>query len=427
MQKLKIKLHSFLRQSEKWTKTDMVYLSHGGFWLGFSKMVSLISSFFSSVAFANLLSPTTYGIYRFFLSTVSLLTVSNIRGINTALTRSVARGYDGSFVPAIKTKMKWGLLGGITGIGISIYYYLQGNNTLSVVFLISSVFIPLMDPIHLYIALLNGKKLFYLSAKYTVIIRIISTIILIATVFILPNLFLLVFVYFISNTLLRLFFLHITLKKVKLNSKQDRSTISFGKHLTLMSVLGQFSVYLDKVLVFHYIGAPALAGYFLAFIPFKQIQNLFSSLNMLALPKFSSTSIQELKKSLPKKVIKFYLIILPTILLYFITASWFFEVFYPKYPDAAFISKLLMLQLLFYPITMMGTAITAQAQKKKLYISSVSYSIIRIILLLILVPIFKVYGAVAAIVLTGLISCMLTVFLFFRMKPEKNSNFSGPF
>lgn len=413
--KIKHKIYNFLKWTEKWTKTDMVYLAKGGFWLTSAKIVSILASLLSSIAFANLLPKETYGTYRYILSIAGLLSIPTLNGINTSLVRSIAKGYEGSFIPALKTKMCWGTLGGLSSIALSIYYYTQGNNVLSVSLIIAAIFLPLMDPLYLYINLLNGKKLFKHSAKYSFAARIIPTASLIATIFLTSNILVIISIYFASNTLLRLFYLLLTLRRVKINTKLDDDVINFGKHLSLMGILGKISTYIDKILIFHYAGAATLAIYFLALTPFKQTQNFFTSLNMLALPKLSSINITEIKKTLPKKVIKSYLIIIPTIILYIIVAPLLFKLFYPQYLDSVSISRFFMLLLLFYPISMFGTAITAQAEKRKLYISSTSYALIRITMLFILVPTWGISGAITAILAASAINSIITISLFYKM------------
>lgn len=408
--------YKILKKSEIYFKTDMVYLVGGGFWLTLGKIISILASLLSSIAFANLLPKETYGIYRYVLSTISLLTIPTLNGINTSLTRSIANGYDGSFIPALKTKIKWGILGAIASIGFAIYYYIQGNNILSLIFIISAIFLPFMDPLYLYISILNGKKLFKLSTKYSIYTRIISTTLLIVSLFITSNIFVIISIYFLSNTLLRLVYLIITVKKAQLNQNIDNTTISFGKHLSLMGVLGQISTYVDKLLIFHYMGSVTLAVYYLGLTPLKQVQNFFNSLNVLALSKLSSQGPGELKKTLPKKVLKMYIIIIPIIILYLILAPILFKILYPQYMASVQISRIFMLSLLFYPLTIFTTAITARAENKKLYISSTSYSVIRIIMLLILVPIFGIGGAVWSIIITGLIYGIITIILFYKIK-----------
>ena len=149
MSKIKRKIYYLLRKSQKYTKTDMVYLAKGGSWLTFGQIISTIAAFLSALAFANLLPRETYGTYKYILSIVSILTASTLSGINKALFRSIARGREGPFVPALKTKIKWGLLGGLASIVLAGYYYINGNITLTISFLIAAIFLPFMDSLTL--------------------------------------------------------------------------------------------------------------------------------------------------------------------------------------------------------------------------------------------------------------------------------------
>jgi O-antigen/teichoic acid export membrane protein len=194
-----------LRWSEKYFKTDMVYLARGGFWLTLGQTISSLSSFLLVVAFANLLPKETYGTYKYVLSIAGILAISTLSGMSTAIIQAVARGYEGSLVPALKTKIRWGLLGGLAGLILAGYYFYQGNITLTVSFLISAVFLPFMDSFGIYDAFLQGRKLFDISAKYGIISQIIAVIILITTLFFTKNLFFILFVYFLDFTSFFLF------------------------------------------------------------------------------------------------------------------------------------------------------------------------------------------------------------------------------
>ena len=46
--KIKNKTYKLLRKSEKYTKTDMVYLTKGGFWLTLGQIISSTSAFLSN-------------------------------------------------------------------------------------------------------------------------------------------------------------------------------------------------------------------------------------------------------------------------------------------------------------------------------------------------------------------------------------------
>lgn len=251
---LKNKIHKLLRWSEKWTKTDMVYLARGGFWLTSGHIVSMISGVLLAIAFANLLPKETYGIYKYVLSIASILAIPTLSGMNTAINRSIAQGYEGSFVKALKTKIRWGLLGGLTSIGLAGYYYVNGDTILTLSFLIVAMFLPFMNSLSLYQSILVGKKEFKLFSKYNVIINIIVAITMVAILFFTNNILLVIFSYFIAYTLLHAIFLKVTLQKFALNNKIDPTTISYGKHLSLMGIISIVAGQIDKILIFHYLG-----------------------------------------------------------------------------------------------------------------------------------------------------------------------------
>ena len=89
MQKLRQKTYNLLRWSEKYTKTDMVYLTKGGFWLTFAYIIFLSSGFILTIAFANLLPKDVFGTYKFVISISGVLLVTSLTGINSTLKQSI--------------------------------------------------------------------------------------------------------------------------------------------------------------------------------------------------------------------------------------------------------------------------------------------------------------------------------------------------
>ena len=90
--------YKILRRSQKYTGTDNVYLAKSGFWLTLGQFFSLVVTFLSAVAFANLLDPTTYGNYKYVLSLLGILAVFCLDGMRTAVTQAVARGFEVLFI-----------------------------------------------------------------------------------------------------------------------------------------------------------------------------------------------------------------------------------------------------------------------------------------------------------------------------------------
>lgn len=401
IEKTKIAVYKLLKKSEKWTKTDMIYLAKGGFWLTLGQGVSSVSSFLLAIAFANLLPKETYGTYKYIMSIVSLLAIPTLAGMNTAIIQAVARGYEGSVMPAFKTKVKWGLLGGLASLILTGYYYFQGNNTLAISFLITAVFVPFMDSLLIYDSYLNGKKDFKALSNYTIITRIVSMIVMVGAIFLTKNIFLIIASYFTTNTLLRIIFFKITFSKNKLNTESDPETISYGKHLSLMGILNIVSFYADKLLIFHYLGATELAIYSIAIAPIEQIKGLLKNINILALPKFSTADTRNLVTNLKPKILKMIFVLITIFICYILFSPIMYKLFFPQYVGSIFYSQLFSISIIFTgPLLLVLSVFQSKKNKKILYQYNLIRPILRIILLFIFIHYFAITGIIIAILLS---------------------------
>lgn len=409
----KSKIYKTLRWSEKYAKTDMVYLAKGGFWLTLGQIISSLSSLFLSIAFANLLSPEIYGTYRYVLSVCGILAIPALAGMGTAMTRAVARGFEGSAIPVMKAKIRWGLIGGLGGLILAVYYYFGNNQQLAICFLIASFFLPVMDAFSIYDAVLIGKKDFCHSTKYAVISQIIAVTLLIVAIALTHNLYIIVMTYFLSWTVMRAFFFILTLKKFKLNKEIDQSTVSYGKHLSFMSIIGSVANYLDRLLLFHFLGSVEVAIYSIAIAPPEQFKGLFKNINILSLPKLAENDKNQsyplkliLEKSL--KVVLFSGVI---VIVYIIIAPLAFKLFFPKYMASVFYSQIFSISLISAALMVPLTLLQARAHKKSLYKYNIISSVFQIASLIIFIPFFGIMGAVMARVFSRILNFFIILFL----------------
>lgn len=364
---IKQKIYQILKEAEKYTKTDLIYLARGGFWLTLTQGISSFSAFLLAIAFANFLPPETFGAYKYILSFASILLIPSLPEINTALTQSVARGFEGSFFSALKIRIKWGFLSSFLSLLLSFYYFFRGNFLLGGGFLIATIFLPFFESLGTYQALLLGRKDFFHSAKYNIFSQLGHFLILILSLLISKNLFFILLAYFISLTTLRLFFLKKVLKKYPPNRQLDPETISYGKHLTLMSILGNVAKYLDKLLIFHYLGAKELAIYTFATSPLNHLASFLNNLKVLTFPKFANGEKEKIKSGLRKRLIFLILFLGGIILIYFLLAPYLYRLFFPKYPEAIFYTKIFAFSLIGIIGGLFNNFLRAQKEIKKLY------------------------------------------------------------
>ncbi len=417
MDKVRKYVFDLLRWSERYTKTDMVYLVKGGFWLGGGQIVVTLSAFLMSIAFANLLSPDAYGIYKFVLSINSLLLVTTLSGMDSAVTQSISRGFDGTLELGMKEKMKWGFLGSVLSLFISLYYFINGNELLSISFAIVSIFLPFTESMDSYNSLLWGKKLFNVQVKYNVINNLIILVGTTSVLFLTKNLYFVLFTYLLTMTLPNLFFIWRTKKVHKTNNEVDTDAVRYGKKLSLIGILALVFSQLDKVLVFHYIGAANLAIYSLAVAPTDQIKGLLKNVNAMAMPQLSGRTMSEIKNAIWNKINILFFAITSIVLVYIILAPLFFKTFFPKYMDSVVYSQILSLSLI--PVVLAGflyTIMESQKAEKEIYKHDTYGNIFGIIVLLPLVYYYGIWGAIYSRIVTRLFLAFYSFYLINKLK-----------
>lgn len=412
----KNKLYRLLKKSEKYTQTDMIYLARGGFWLGLSEFMFFGASFLLSIAFANFLSKETYGTYKFVLSFLTILAIPMMGSMSTALTRAVARGREGAFLPAFKLKLRLGALSSLAALGIAVYYFAKSNLTLTLAFALIACFVPFLNSFNLYTSLLGGRKRFDTLAKYNVFRQTGSLITMVVVMFLTDKVLFVLLSYFLSHTLLNLFFFLITLKRAGPNKKEDAQAIPFGIQLSLLNIIQKIAGEIDKILLWHFLGAAQIALYSFATMPVENIISLINSnISTLAFPKLSARPTKQLKNTLPQKVFRYFLIMLPLALFYILLAPFVFKIFYPQYLEAVRYSQIFALMLVIVPFSQFGSVLLAKMRKKEIAILRIISPIIQIGLLLLFCSLYGMVGVILARLINNVLYFGLTAFFFKRM------------
>jgi len=386
---IKQTIFHLLKRSEKYTQTDNIYLAKGGFWLISTRVMVAVGSFLAAVAFANLLDPGLYGNYKYIISLTGLLSIFTLKGMGSALSQAVPRGFEGGYYSLAKTRIKFGCLQSLGVIILGGYYFFQGNYILALPLFFISFVLPFRSAFSLIASFLPGRKNFRLNSKYQISQSLITNFSLIA--FLLSALFfsdkskLIVFglagLYFLTETLVNGVFYFQIKNKLKPNRKEDPQTKKYGFHLTFVNFLGQIIQYLDQILVFHSLGAAQLAMYTFALLPVEKLKEPMQMLSPLALPKFSVKSSQEIKKNLLPKILKLLLLTFAAVLFYQLAAPIVFKIFFPKYQASIFYSQIFALSLLGIGYSISSTALTSQMATKKIYSLEVPTAIFDILLL----------------------------------------------
>ncbi len=362
LRSLKERAVSALRRSEKYTKTDMVYLAQGGSWLTFGQLISTIAVFAVAVAFSHLVPKDVYGTYKFALAIVGILSITTLPGVNTYVAQAIARGAEGTFVAAIRARLLWGILGSVGALAGASYYAWNDNMQLASALAIAAVFIPFVETLGLYNTYLQSTRRFGQAIRFFVAVQLGSALSLIATMFLTTNVVILLLAYFVPPTLLRLYFLRKTLRTFPPNAELDTSAIGYGAHLSVIGVVGQIVSYIDTVLLFHFLGPIQVAIYSFALAPTEQMRALFSkNLPTLALPKMAQRSFIEIDRMLIRRMAFLAALGIAITLVYAVASPALYAFIFPQYLASVHYSQMLAaLIVITLPSSLLATALQAK-------------------------------------------------------------------
>ena len=417
MERLKNYTYSLLRKSEKYTKTDMVYLVKGGFWTSLSYITSNILALCLSIAFAHLLSKENYGTYQFILSISSILSALTLTGMNISITRSVARGFEGSFKKSIPVQIKYNTVASLAALIIALYYGIQHNTEMMLGVIIIGATVPFINALNTFTSFLGGRRYFKTGFWFGIFQNIPYYIVMIGSLFFISNPVILITVNFGVNLLIMAILHFVTIYLYKPNNQIDESAISYGKHLSLGSIAGTVIGQLDNILVFHYLGTAELAIYaFATNIP-ERLNAFLKSFSGLAFPKFSVKTNAELKAGFFVKSLRFALMTAVISTIYFLFAPWAFRIFFPQYEISIAYSQIYAIMLIFGGLTILPiTALTASGAKKEMYMYNIVSPLINIITMFTLIRLSGIWGLIYAKGITSLLNYGLLGYLIRNRK-----------
>jgi O-antigen/teichoic acid export membrane protein len=268
--------------------------------------------------------------------------------------------------------------------------------------LAAAAFVPFYDSLLIFNSWWNGKKDFKSLAWSSVSTRLVSVAVTALTVIATNNVILILLTYFTVNTLMRwVFFCRVKTESVSGGAAETvkASTLSYGKHLSFMGILSTIAVYIDKVLVFHYLGAANLAVYTFATIIPDQVRNVLRNISTLALPKFAARSVADIKKTLGPRMAKMAILIGAIVTAYIVSAPYIFRILFPNYLESVIYSQAAAIGLLAYVAVVPLTVMQAKQATKGLYWHTTITSVIKILLLLAIVPVYGIWGAVISLII----------------------------
>lgn len=378
-------------------KTDMLYLAKGGFWLSVGSISGSFAAFLLAILLVNTVPKEAFGTYKYILSLVGVFTSFTLSGLSEALSRSAAKGHDGDLRTVAIRAIPWNMLSGALALVAASYYFASGARTIAAGFLLVAIVTPLNAEFNLYAGMLKGKKAFAQLTKYGLIRAFLPVIATATTLLCTREALPLAAAYLGATVVGNAIAYAWTRKAYPSDGTSDPTTMRFGLHLSLMNVLGALASSIDKVIVFHYLGAANVAIYSIAQALPEQIDGIVSNVRHLALPKFAGQNPQATIRTLPRKILLYVLLLLILVGVYALMVKPFFQLLFPQYLEAVPYSIALAFAFAATAPGQLSLAyLAAHGAIRERYILGPVFSSIWIVLMIIFCRAFGLWGLVAA-------------------------------
>src|SRR3989344_2213406 len=407
-----------LHRLSRFFGTDMMYVAKSGFWMNANFIVTSVFGLATSILFAHLLSKETYGTYQFILAIASTIAVFVPNNMSSAVLRSVARGNEGDLKEATRFQIKWGAVGTIIACGVSIWYLIHSNLGLSISLIVIAVFMPSTYALNTWSAYIQGKKDYKRYFIWNTLGTFISYGGVIAILFISKDYLWLAFANIVFAFITNLILYFITIKKMRPGNKTDPETISYGSHLSIMGIPQGIASQLDALLIFHYIGAPALAVYSFATLFPERLTGGLKFISMIAFPKFSEKSEEDVKGFFHKKIWWLLLFLGIVAGVYALIAPYLFQLLFPSYMSAVPFTRVYSLSFFAIAAGVVHAALMSPKKNRELYISTLVTPFLKTILMIAFMFFWGVWGIIWAQITTTVFQIIFPIYLFKRSRPE---------
>ncbi len=410
----KDRLVRFLRWTEKYTKTDMVYLASAGWWLNLDLAIQSILSLGLSIALANLLSPSVYGTYQYLVAISALVAAVCLSGMNSAVTQAVARGREGVLRESVRFQLRWAVVPFVLTLGGAAYYFAHAQNEIAFGLVAIALFTPFVQTFNTYVAFLTGKKAF----KDMFFLKLLANLVYYVPIFaVLPfvrDAAILVAVNVLFTAVGNFYAYRKTLTRFNPNDTEDPEAVRYGAHLSVMSGFGTVINQLDSVLVFHFLGPIDLAVYSLATLIPERMGGILGFVGTAALPKFSNRTLNDIRGVLLAKMAYAMAVGTLTAIIYAAIAPFIFRLLFPAYVAAIPYTQLYAAVIIFLSTNLAYAALQAKRLQTELYIISVVNPIMLIVLQVPLLLLYGIWGMLWARIISDAMNFMISIVLLYR-------------
>lgn len=422
MSTFKEKYHSLLRFGTELLGLDLKYFVSGGFWKTTGTVVSNVLAALLLVVFANFLPKETYGLYRYILSLIGILTMFSLTGMNTAVTQAVAAGNDGALKASIKYQFKWNFVMTSVSWALAAYYLWYQNTAIAITLFILGLTVPITYTFNTYNAYLEGKKDFKRKSIFLAWSSVIYVAGMLPAIYFGKDIIWLIIAYTATSLLSNWFFYIKTLKIYNPPDNNASEAITYGRHLTFLNLITPIMGQIDNIVLGHFWGVDQLAIYSLAGAMPDKIGPFIKQITGIGLPKLAPKSTKEINSVFNKRLLQSIAAGALIAAAYIVIAPFIFKYILPKYLESVFYSQILALNFIFIvPTGYIGAVFGSKKLLTRPLFVTTGFIVNGFKILLYVI--FGIYGGILGLVLAQIIYQIFSVLVSIIMWKYEMRNY----
>ena len=380
-------------------------------------MIASLDGFLLNVLLVRFLSYEDLGNYKLFFSVINMLIIFSINGLNTSVAKSIAKKYGRFFIKAIKISGLFSLIASLVLIILSVSYY-RGIDV-KYALLAASFMVPIYFGFNIWESFFYGERQFKKVLLLNTAIAVTRFAACGSILFFYRNYLLTIIVYLLIVSLYNLIFSSWIWKRVSKEEPRpdkDRELIKHGFKLTGASAVSVIAKNIERIILDAVSNATMVGIYSVISVFPTFIKNSLKTLVNVPTVKLAAHPEKDNRIIIKKGL---YIIFSSGVILFII--FWFITPFLLKFffkvddPDMIRYGKLMLVPLIFMPtnlvIKYMCSYQGSGNSVLKLYTTT---DIIKLAMLAIFIPLFKINGIIIALILGEFFSFLILIIWFIR-------------
>lgn len=348
----------------------------------------------------------TIGEYHFVISVISLISITSLPGIRTALMQSFARKNYNFFRIATRTCTLGAAIGSLILLSLAAYYYARGEIFMAISFAIASALNPLSQGLLTWKSSHSGQENFRKITIVDAVGTLASSAFMMISVFFYTNSHLiLVLIALAIPAAQNLLLCSIEYRKHASENGDFSDIKEYGLKTSFYKLLPTLAQEIDRISIYNFISPADLAIFNVASKIPNAIKGATQDVGNVLMPRFARMPNYSKKLNLYIFLFSGFTLILTALFTIYIFPTLFYIVAPQNYHSSLIYGQALLGTIAISTHTILRTSYISSQQNQKSFLAmTLIGSLAKIITAPILIFFFQTWGGVAAIFLQRIIS-----------------------